>query len=82
MQSKKSSNYAYGPRMLLLIPVNNALNYLNENLNTNQIKEFIKPYNENEMKAHTVLRFQRKEFAEYINSPKVQEFHNYPELAA
>jgi putative SOS response-associated peptidase YedK len=71
-----------GPRMLLLIPGEDALNYLDENLNTNQIKELLKPLNDTEMKAHTVARFLKKEFVDYINSPRVQEYFEYPELAA
>ena len=66
--------------MLLLIKEEEALNYLNENLNTEEIKKFFKPYDEKEMTAHTVLRFQRKENAQFLNSSKVQEYYEYPVL--
>lgn len=71
-----------GSRMLLLIKPDDAIEYLNENLKTEEIKKFFKPYNEKEMKAHTVLRFQRKENFHYFNTPKVQEYYEYPELVA
>jgi hypothetical protein len=71
-----------GSRMLLMIHKNQALDYLNEKLSAADIKKFFIPYDEREMKAHPVIRFQRKEFAEFINSPKVQEFCEYKELAA
>jgi putative SOS response-associated peptidase YedK len=71
-----------GPRMLLLINQEKALEYLNGDLNTEGIKKFLIPYDEKEMKAHTVLRFLKKENTQFIDSPKVQEYYNYPELAA
>ena len=71
-----------GPRMLLLINHDEALKYLDEKLNMNEIKNFFKPYDEKEMTAHTVLRFQRRENSEFLNTPKVQEYYEYPELAA
>ena len=71
-----------GSRMLLLLQQDTALDYLNEKLSTSDIKKFFNPFEEKAMKAHTVVRFQRKEFAQYINSPKVRENCEYPELAA
>jgi putative SOS response-associated peptidase YedK len=71
-----------GSRMLLLIKHEEALNYLNENLNIEDIKKFFNPYDANEMQAHTVLRFQRKENLEFFNTPKITEYCEYPELVA
>lgn len=71
-----------GSRMLLLIKEDEALNYLNENLTTEEIKQFFEPYDEKEMTAHSVLRFQRKENSQFLNSSKVQEYFKYPELVA
>lgn len=71
-----------GSRMLLLVKHDDALNYLNEKLTTDELKKFFKPYDEKEMTAHTVLRFQRKENLPFFNTPKVQEYHEYPELVA
>lgn len=71
-----------GSRMLLLIKPEMALNYLDENLNTADIKKFFVPFDANEMKAHTVLRFQRKENMQYFNSEKITEYCEYPELVA
>ena len=70
-----------GPRMLLLFTEDEALKYLDEKLNINHIKELLKPLNESYMEAHTVARFLKKDFVDYIDSPKVQEFYQYPELA-
>ncbi|MDP4210455.1 MAG: SOS response-associated peptidase family protein [Bacteroidota bacterium] len=71
-----------GPRMLLLIEPENALTYLNENLKTNDIKSLFLPYSEQNMQAHTVLRFQRKENLQFLNTPIVLEYCEYPELVA
>ncbi|NOU19293.1 MAG: hypothetical protein HOO91_17180 [Bacteroidales bacterium] len=71
-----------GSRMLLLIKEDEALNYLNENLTIEEVKQFFKPYDEKEMTAHSVLRFQRKENSQFLNSSKVQEYFEYPELVA
>ena len=70
-----------GSRMLLLIRQDEALNYLDEKLDTAGIKRFFKPYDEGEMSAHTVLRFQKKENYPYFNTPRVREYFEYPELA-
>ncbi len=71
-----------GPRMLLLFTEDQALNYLEAKLNINQIKDLLKPLDETQMEAHTVVRFLKKESVDYINTPKMQEFYKYPELAA
>jgi putative SOS response-associated peptidase YedK len=71
-----------GSRMLLLINPEQALDYLNEKLPAPEIKKFFDPYPEKEMTAHPVVRFQRKEFAHYINTSKVQEPCEYKELVA
>jgi len=69
-----------GPRMLLLIPEKLAIDFLDAGLNSNHIKEFFKPFDENNMKAHTVIQFLRKENLEFINTPNVQELYEYEEL--
>jgi putative SOS response-associated peptidase YedK len=70
-----------GPRMLLLIPRERTREYLDETLDANQLKSFFKPYPEDTMKAHTVLRFQTKENAPYLNTARNIEYCNYPELS-
>jgi hypothetical protein len=65
-----------------LVPQSKALTYLVETLNTNQIQEFLNPFDQTEMNALTVVRFLKKDLSEYIVSPKVQEYFEYPELAA
>jgi len=69
-----------GSRMLLLVKEEEAMDYLNENLGTEDIKRFFHPYDATEMQAHTVLRFQRKENSQFLNTEKVQEYFEYPEL--
>ncbi len=71
-----------GPRMLLLVPRESSMEYLDESLDQKQIKSFFKPYDQEKMKAHTILRFQRKEFAQFFNTPKVLEYCQYSELSA
>lgn len=70
-----------GPRMLVLIQREKALEYLEDTKDIKKLSSFFVPMNENHMKAHTVLRFQKKEFLEYQNTPKVLEYCEYPELA-
>jgi putative SOS response-associated peptidase YedK len=69
-----------GPRMLLLVPKERAIEYLDETLDQKQIKSFFQPYDQEKMTAHTILRFQRKENIGYFNTPKVLEPCEYPEL--
>lgn len=71
-----------GSRMLLLVPEDKTKSYLDENLQTKEIKEFFTPFDADKMNAHPVIRFQRKEFAQFVNTPKVLERCEYPELVA
>jgi putative SOS response-associated peptidase YedK len=71
-----------GSRMLLLIRPEKAMDFLNEKLKTEEIKKMFLPYDQNEMQAFTVLRFQRNENSQFINSEKVREHVSYPELVA
>jgi putative SOS response-associated peptidase YedK len=70
-----------GPRMLLLLPRESAIEYLDETKDQKSIKSFFQPYDQEKMKAHTVLRFQRKENAQFFNTPKVLEPCQYPEFS-
>lgn len=69
-----------GPRMLVLIQREKALEYLEDTKDIQKLSSFFIPFNENQMKAHTVVRFQKKEFLEHQTSPKVLEYCEYPEL--
>ena len=71
-----------GPRMLLFIEPDKVLDYLNSGLKQNEINSFFKPFDENKMQYHPVVKFLKRENSEYINSPKVQEPFEYPELVA
>lgn len=71
-----------GSRMLLLIPENKTLDYLNEKLTKSEIEKFFQPYPQADMQAHPVMRFLKKENYQYLNSEKVLEEFNYPELVA
>lgn len=71
-----------GPRMLLIIDNNDAAQYLNPNLSKDEIKQFLKPSDPARMNYHPTIRFLKKEFANLINTEKVQEPFHYPELDA
>lgn len=71
-----------GSRMLLLIPENKRLDFLNENLKKNELEKFFIPYPVDLMKAHPVMRFQRKENFQFLQSSKVTSPYSYPELVA
>lgn len=71
-----------GSKMLLLIKPERVPDYLNEKLSITEMKKLFLPYDEKLMKAHPVMRFQRKEYIEYLNTPKVLEHCDYPELVA
>jgi hypothetical protein len=47
-----------------------------------EVKNFFNPCDEHGMMAYPEMRFQRKECCEYINTPKVRERQEYPELVA
>lgn len=70
-----------GPRMLVLIPREKALDYLDETKDQKAIKSFFAPFNQDQMQAHTILRFQRKENAVHFNTSKLLDYCEYPELA-
>ena len=69
-----------GPRMLLLIPEEKTGTYLDANLDPSAIRELLKPLPSVHMKAHPVIRFQRKENMDYLNTEKVREPEDYAEL--
>jgi putative SOS response-associated peptidase YedK len=71
-----------GPRMLLLIPEEKAGTFLDAKLDSPAIRELLKPFPAEHMKAHPVIRFQRKENLDYLNSEKVREPVNYAEISA
>ncbi|MDA3894373.1 MAG: SOS response-associated peptidase family protein [Salinivirgaceae bacterium] len=72
-----------GSRMLLIVDENQIHKFLDESLSKTEIsKQFFKPYAAEKMKYHSTIRFLKKEFADYVNSGKVQESFEYPELVA
>ena len=73
-------NAPNGSRMLLVIDKENAGEFLNTKLSTNEIKEFLKPCDPKKMLYHPTIPFLRKEYMDQANSEKVQEIFYYPEL--
>ncbi len=69
-----------GSRMLLLIPNEKAGTYLDANIDSNLLKEMLIPFPADKMKAHPVMRFQRKENIEHINTEMVRKKFHYPEI--
>lgn len=69
-----------GSRMLLLLPEDVIFDYLNPKLTTEELKKILIPHDANVLKAHPVIRFQRKENTQFVNTGKVQEYFEYPEL--
>ncbi len=70
-----------GPRMLALVQRESALDYLADGNDIRKISSYLVPLDEKLMKAHTVLRFQKKDNILFQNTPKVLEYVEYPELA-
>jgi putative SOS response-associated peptidase YedK len=70
-----------GPRMLLLLEKYSALDYLNPDLKTNEIKEFFKPYEASKMKSYPVIQFLKKENLELLGTERVTEPVAYSELS-
>lgn len=72
-----------GSRMLLLMNYNQIIDYLDESLRKDDLKnEFFKAFPEKQMNYHPTVRFLKKEFQDYLFSPKVQEPFRYDELIA
>jgi putative SOS response-associated peptidase YedK len=70
---------AEGPRMLLIIPSERIEEYLDPIAGRN-IKNFSKPYPEDQLQDHTIMRFLRKENAHLLNSQTIIDPFYYPEL--
>jgi putative SOS response-associated peptidase YedK len=71
-----------GPRMLLLIAPENTQRFLDPGLDKTAIQSLLEPMNQGEMDAYPVMRFQRKENIDYLETEKVREYHQYPGLIA
>ena len=67
-------------RMPLILSKETEKEWLNPDLNENQIKELMQPFNESEMMAHTISKLITSR-AENPNQIMVQEYFEYPELA-
>lgn len=70
-----------GSRMLLLLPQESIQTYLDPHTSKEKLKELFAPYPDDNMEAYPVPRFLRKNFSGHLNSPKVREKVDYPELA-
>jgi len=70
-----------GSRMLLLLSEEDIETYLDPNNSREKLKDLFVPYSDEGMEAYPVPRFLRKDFSGYLNTPKVREKIEYPELA-
>lgn len=66
-------------RMPLILPKETEKDWLNPDLNENQITEMMQPFSESLMEAHTISKLITSR-AEKPNQPAVQERFDYPEL--
>ena len=66
-------------RMPLILTIEDAHTWMNPGLSQDEIKNLIKPYDENRMKAHTISR-KASNAKEIRNFPEIQDPFNYPEL--
>jgi putative SOS response-associated peptidase YedK len=67
-------------RMPLILPKEIERDWLNPNLSENEIIELMKPFDENEMEAHTISKLLTNR-NENPDKSEVQEPFEYPELA-
>lgn len=67
-------------RMPLIIDRNKEEKWINPNLNEDEIKYIMKPFNEIEMEAHTISKLITQRGVSN-NVPEVMESFNYPEMA-
>ncbi|MFP4287844.1 MAG: SOS response-associated peptidase [Bacteroidales bacterium] len=70
-----------GSRMLLLLGQENIATYLDPDTSKEKLKDLFVPYSDEGMEAYPVPRFLRKDFSRHLNTPKVREKIEYPELA-
>jgi putative SOS response-associated peptidase YedK len=70
-----------GARMLLILDDEKAISFLDTKLTKNEIESnFFKIYDASKMKFHSTLSFLKKENMAFLESGKVQEPFEYPEL--
>jgi putative SOS response-associated peptidase YedK len=69
-----------GSRMLLLLPDDKIMDYLNPHAGKDELKDLFMPFTEDQMNAYPTVRFLKKEFADKINSDVVRKKIDYPEL--
>jgi putative SOS response-associated peptidase YedK len=70
-----------GPRMLLILPDNRVLDYLDPKASKDDLQNLFGPFPESKMDAYPTVRFLKKEFSGSIASPDVRKRVDYPELA-
>ena len=69
-----------GPRMLLILPNEKVLDYLDPNASKEDLTRLFVPYDESLMEAYPTVRFLRKEFTARIGTEEVRKKVDYPEL--
>jgi putative SOS response-associated peptidase YedK len=69
-----------GPRMLLILPEENILDYLDPGARKADLEKLFVPCSQEKMEAYPTVRFLRKEFAGKLNTEDVRKKVDYPEL--
>lgn len=67
-------------RMPLIIEPENAMKWLDSNLNSDEIKSFFKPYDSDKLKATPIKKINPQ--LEYENDPGITVYYHYQELSA
>lgn len=69
-----------GSRMLLILPQEKVMDYLNPNATKEDLQKLFVPYPDQEMEAYPTVRFLKKEFRDKLNTEEVRQQIDYPEL--
>ncbi|MFW5707854.1 MAG: SOS response-associated peptidase [Bacteroidota bacterium] len=69
-----------GSRMLLILPDDKVLEYLNPTAGKEDLEMLFKPYPSEKMHAYPTVRFLKKEFAGKLGTDEVRRRVDYPEL--
>ncbi len=67
-----------GPRMPVILPRESEISWIGEGIDPQEIKDLIKPFDDEELTAYTVPRLRGKEYTG--NLPEILEKKVYPEL--
>ncbi len=69
-----------GSRMLLILPQEKVMDYLNPEATKEELQSLFVPYPGQNMEAYPTVRFLKKEFSHRLNTKDVRQRVDYPEL--